>query len=170
MKQAVRIFVVAAVAGAAFAGAYFLFRSGPGSPDVPGAAGTPAGQDDAMHGADDHDGSAAPAAACPEQAGTRPGYSLQIEPRPNPPRAEGTNFVIAVTHDGRPVTGAQVCMTADMVGMAHEGAAVNAEEVSAGRYEISGMTFVMRGPWSGSVVVQERGKEPVALPVSFEVQ
>jgi len=96
------------------------------------------------------------------------GYSVTMTTDPNPPRAEGTTFHLVVRHDGKPVTGAAVCLTADMTEMHHEGINNLATETSGGAYDTR-LTFGMRGPYAGTVIVTEPGKAAVAVPVTFPV-
>lgn len=97
-----------------------------------------------------------------------PAYDVQITSDPDPPAPAGTTFIIDVRRDGAPVSGAEVRLAADMTDMAHEGVGGQAEEVEPGRYEI-GLSFPMRGGWSGRLTVTEPGQEPFSMPVSFEV-
>jgi len=95
-------------------------------------------------------------------------YSVVMDPDPNPPRAEGTTFHLTVRHDGKAVTGAKVCFTADMTEMHHEGINNEATEATGGKYDAM-LKFGMRGPYAGSVIVVEPGKAAVAVPVTFQV-
>ncbi len=95
-------------------------------------------------------------------------YTVSMESEPSPPRAEGTTFHLTVRHDGKAVTGAKVCMTADMTEMHHEGINSQATEASGGKYDTA-LKFGMRGPYGGSVVIAEPGKAAVSVPVTFEV-
>jgi len=95
-------------------------------------------------------------------------YSVTMDSEPSPPRAEGTTFHLTVKHDGKAVTGAKVCLTADMTEMHHEGIDNVAKEASDGKYDTL-LKFGMRGPYAGSVVVVEPGKPAVSVPVTFQV-
>jgi len=95
-------------------------------------------------------------------------YSVSMESDPNPPRAEGTQFHFTVRHDGKAVTGAKVCFTADMTEMRHEGLTDVAKEASGGKYDAT-LKFGMRGPYAGTVVVAESGKAAVSVPITFQV-
>src|SRR5688500_12248881 len=48
-------------------------------------------------------------------------YSVAVASDPDPPRPEGTTFRLTVRQGGRAVTGAKVCMAADMPTMEHPG-------------------------------------------------
>jgi copper transport protein len=97
-----------------------------------------------------------------------PTYSLLTESSPDPPRSEGTTFRLTVRQEGRVVSGARVCVSADMPGMQHPGASTVAREASAGRYDAD-LKFGMTGAWAATVTVAEPGKPVVAVPMAFEV-
>lgn len=77
-----------------------------------------------------------------------------------------TTYRLRVLHDGRPVQGARVCLGASMEGMSAMAVVDEAEETSAGTYEVT-VDFAMGGVWPARVVVDERGRPPVA--VSFDL-
>ncbi len=113
---------------------------------------------------------AAPSAApggCGE-APPDPAYSVSVDSDPDPPRAEATTFHLTVRRDGAPVTGATVCLKADMPDMQHPGVNTVARESSAGTYAAQ-LRFSMTGAWAGSVVIAEPGRPPVSVLVSVEV-
>jgi len=146
------ILIVAAVAVVAFVVALLAFRSGGSDKTTQNVAtGDPTAQGS---GCD---------TGKPDAA-----YAVAMDPDPNPPRAEGTTFHLTVRHDGRPVTGAKVCLVADMTEMHHEGINNVAKEASGGKYDTT-LKFGMRGPYAGSVVVVEPGKAAVSVPVTFQV-
>ena len=95
-------------------------------------------------------------------------YTVSVDSDPSPARAEGTTFHLTVKHSGKAVTGATVCMTADMTEMHHEGINNTAKEASGGTYDTT-LKFGMRGPYAGSVIIAEPGKPAVAVPVAFQV-
>jgi len=113
-------------------------------------------------------GPAAQGTGCSSASTPDPAYSVAMESDPNPPRAEGTTFHLTVKHDGKAVTGATVCMSADMTEMHHEGINNEAKEASGGKYDTM-LKFGMRGPYAGSVIVVEPGKSAVSVPVNFQV-
>lgn len=96
-------------------------------------------------------------------------YSVKVESDPDPPKAEGTTFHLAVSQDGKAVTGAKVCLEADMPGMEHRGVFTVARDATAGRYEVK-LEFSMTGTWSGSVTIAQSGKPAVSVPLEIEVQ
>lgn len=135
--------IVAVIASAAFVIAFLAFRGGSGSDDA--AAGASCGD---------------------AKAGT--GYAVSVGSDPDPPKAEGTTFHLTVRHDGQAVTGAKVCINADMAEMHHEGIGGPAKEAGGGTYDAT-LKFGMRGPYAASVVIREKGKPAVAVPLSFQV-
>lgn len=98
-----------------------------------------------------------------------PTYTLVFESDPNPPKVEGTVFHITVRHNGTAVSGAKVCMGADMPGMQHAGVNKQATEGPGGKYDVA-LNFSMGGPWSGTVTVSDPSGAIVSLPVAFEVK
>ncbi|MEX0658562.1 MAG: FixH family protein [Egibacteraceae bacterium] len=95
-------------------------------------------------------------------------YEVTVDLDPDPPRLEGTAFAVRVTHEGEPVTGADVQVRADMDGHAHEGITATATEVDPGHYETGEQRFPMRGGWIGQVSVS--GAEGSAsAPLRFTV-
>jgi len=96
-------------------------------------------------------------------------YAVAVSSDPEPPRAEGTTFHLEVRQDGKPVTGAKLCLTVDMPDMQHRGVSAVATEVSPGRYDAR-LTFSMTGGWEGSVTIAAPGRPAVSGPTSFEVR
>lgn len=149
------ILIVVGVAVVAFVIALVAFRGGDSdssSEDVVAGSPTAGAQ-----------GTSACAGGKPDAA-----YAVTMDSDPNPPKAEGTTFHLTVRHDGKAVTGATVCMTADMTEMHHEGINNVAKEASGGRYDTR-LKFGMRGPYAGSVIITEPGKSAVSVPVNFQV-
>lgn len=95
-------------------------------------------------------------------------YSVAVVSDPDPPRPEGTTFRLTVRQDGRAVTGAKVCMIADMPTMQHPGLSTVAKEGLGGRYETV-VRFGMGGSWKASVTIAEPGKPVVSVTVAIEV-
>lgn len=98
-----------------------------------------------------------------------PRYSVTIEPETDRAHAEGTTLNLAVRRDGRPVTGARVCVTADMPGMQHPGVSTVASEASPGSYDAT-LQFSMAGAWEGSITIVEPGRPAVSVPLTFEAR
>lgn len=94
--------------------------------------------------------------------------TARIDPRP---ASSIRRYHLTVMRSGRPITGARVCMSVDMsVRISMSGMVLVAEgrEVSRGVYDIDA-AFPMGGGWTGRVLVRERGRDPVAVPITFEV-
>lgn len=95
-------------------------------------------------------------------------YSVAVTSDPDPPRPEGTTFRMTVRQGSRVVTGAKVCITADMPSMEHPGLSGVAKEASGGRYETV-VKFGMGGSWKAAVTINEPGKPVVTVTVLIEV-
>lgn len=146
-KKATPLLIVVALVAVAFVAAFFLFRG----------RSSDSGQDVTAQGAGCADGTA------------DPGYTVAMESEPNPPQVEGTTFHLSVRHDGKAVSGAKVCVTADMTEMHHAGINSVAKEASGGTYDTK-LKFGMRGPYRASVVITEKGKAAVVVPLTFDVE
>ena len=83
-------------------------------------------------------------------------------------RVETSDYEIAVTHDGAPVTGAKVCASVVMMGMTGMGVSDTGDEVRSGVYRVS-MVLEMSGNWRGNILITEKGKPPASVPLSFKV-
>ncbi len=103
------------------------------------------------------------------QGSPDPAYNVTVASDPDPPRAEGTTFLLTVRRDGKPVTGAKVCMDVDMPDMQHPGVSIVTTEASPGRYGAS-VRFSMVGAWTGSITVAEPEKAAVSAPMRLEVK
>lgn len=97
-----------------------------------------------------------------------PAYSVDLTTTPDPPRPDGTTFVFTPRHDGKPVTGAKVCLAADMPDMEHPGLTYVTREAPGGRYEAK-LQFGMGGRWRMSVIVAEPDKPVVSVPLTVQV-
>jgi hypothetical protein len=95
-------------------------------------------------------------------------YSVAFTSDPDPPRPEGTTFRLTVRQGSRVVTGAKVCVMADMPTMEHPGLNTAAKELAGGRYETV-VKFGMGGSWRASVTIAEPGKPVVTATVNIEV-
>ena len=96
------------------------------------------------------------------------GYSVAVEAAPGPPPPEGTAIGLTVRHDGRAVSGAKVCLAAEMPDMQHAGITAEAKEGPGGRYDTV-VRFGMAGSWTASVTIVEPGKPVVSVTVPMEV-
>lgn len=160
MTKGMRIGILVVVAVLAFGAAVFAFRDGGESASDTVVSGGQTGQTATTTGG-------ATAAGCPTSATNDPSYKVVVESQP---KAESKDVTLAVTRDGKPVTGATVCVEAAMSTMAHEGINGKATELSGGRYQVSNLSFGMRGGWSGTVFVAESGRRAATVPVAFDVQ
>lgn len=97
-----------------------------------------------------------------------PSYSVTMTSDPSPPRAEGTTLHLTVRQEGRAVTGARVCLRANMPDMQHPGVNTMAREASGGSYDAR-LRFSMPGAWQASVTIAEPGRGAVSVPVTIEV-
>lgn len=95
-------------------------------------------------------------------------YSVALTSDPDPPRPEGTTLRMTVRQGGRAVTGAKVCVAADMPSMEHPGLTTVAREAPGGRYETV-VKFGMGGSWKAGVTIAEAGKPTVTVTVLIEV-
>lgn len=145
------LLVVAVVAVAGFLGGYLLL----GDDDPAGTARE----------------ASAPADRTQEESDDQPApaYDVTVEADPDPPAVEGTVFTVTVAHDGDPVTDARVRITMDMDQHAHEGVSAEGEEVEPGTYEVP-MRFVMRGTWSGRVLIDAPGEAQARESISYDVR
>jgi hypothetical protein len=113
---------------------------------------------------------AAPAAAgaCGQGTPADSSYSVDYATDPDPPRPDGSTVRLTVRHEGRPVVGARVCITADMPDMEHPALNKASSELSAGRYEAR-IQFGMGGSWRMSVTIAEPDKPAVSVPLTIQV-
>lgn len=115
------------------------------------------------------DRTVADVSACGSGVRTAAGYTATVQTRPDPPSAAGTVVLVTVEHDDRPVSGAEVCLSTDMVGMPMGGGTTfQGRELSPGRYEVI-VTFGMPGTWAGQLVVSSAGRAVLSQPVRFQV-
>lgn len=94
-----------------------------------------------------------------------PAYKAELV---GPAASRATQHEIAVTHLGQPVRGAKVCASVSMLGMEAMGVSDEAEETAPGVYRVD-IAFEMSGPWGGTILITDRGRAPVSVPVRFEV-
>jgi len=96
-------------------------------------------------------------------------YTVSVAAAPDPPRPERTTFLLSVRQEGRLVTGAKVCVTADMPEMQHPGLNTVATEAPGGRYEAV-IHFGMGGNWRTAVTIVEPGRPIVSVPLTIPVE
>lgn len=94
-------------------------------------------------------------------------YQVTLLDQPRMSMSSGL-YRLAVSREGRPVSGADVCVNLYMEGMSAMATADTGREVSAGTYEVS-LTFLMGGRWRGRVLITEPGTAVVAVPLDLEV-
>ena len=109
-----------------------------------------------------------PAGGCGQGTPADPSYTVDVVANPDPPRPEGTTFLFTVRQGGRPVTGAKLCVAADMPEMQHPGLSSVARENPGGRYETR-IQFGMGGNWRTSLIVAEPDKPVVSVPLTIQV-
>lgn len=102
---------------------------------------------------------------CAQRAPEDTSYEVRFVPEP---RMDITRYRLEVTREGRPVTGADVCITSFMEGMSAMATTDTGREVAPGTYEVS-LLFEMGGPWLGRVLVAEGGGSAVGIPLDFRV-
>jgi len=110
-----------------------------------------------------------PAKECQMDAVADPSFAVEFV---NPLSVEPTTQTLRITRNGAPVTGAQVCLRADMGGigrMSGMGVSDVAREAAPGEYDVP-VRFEMGGRWDGTVIVARPGAKPVRIPVPIEVE
>lgn len=112
-------------------------------------------------------GSCGASARGPAHASTTD-LAITVEMTPDPLSLERTRFRIRVTRGGARVTGAQVCLIADMPGIAMPAVPAQATQTSPGSYEAS-VRFPIGGDWDGVVLVGDPGEPLMVKPISFDV-
>jgi hypothetical protein len=109
-----------------------------------------------------------PARECQMDAVTDPSYAVEFL---TPLSVDPTTHTIRVTRDGSLVTGAQVCLRADMGGMGRmSGMGISnvAREIEPGVYDVP-VRFEMGGFWDGTVIVATGTRKPVKIAMPLEV-
>ena len=109
-----------------------------------------------------------PFSACTSVPDPDPAYDAELLEEPD---TSLTSYRIRVTRGGQPLTGAQVCMRADMGGaggMSGMGLNEMAREVEPGVYEVP-VRFIMGGYWQSTVVIEpaDGNGRQVAVPKGF---
>lgn len=167
MTKGAKLAVLVIVAVIAFGGALLVFRGGGSSDNGTVAAGSQSGSTAPRGITTGVTSGAATTGSCPANGASDPAYEVTVE---GATKVESKALVIAVTRDGKPVTGATVCIEAAMSGMSHEGVSTKAVDLSGGRYELDGMSFGMQGAWAGTVTIAESGRQAASVPLTFDVQ
>ncbi len=111
-----------------------------------------------------------PFSECQAQAELNPAYQVTLEP--SPPSVDTMMYVLKVTENGKPVSGADVCMRADMGGagnMSGMGTSAEAKEMNPGVYHVM-IRFEMSGHWEVVTMVRKPGAPPVQIPFGVEAE
>jgi copper transport protein len=93
---------------------------------------------------------------------TRDGYTAQVRVTPNR-AAQANRFVISLTKNGKPVTGANVTTTFAMLDMEMGQQAYAFKETSPGAYTHSAPALVMVGHWGITFNVEPPGGNPFTV-------
>ncbi len=110
-----------------------------------------------------------PVRECQMDAVTDASYAVEFL---TPFSVDPTTHTLRITRDGAPVTGAQVCMRADMGGMGRmSGMGISnvAQETEPGVYDVP-VRFEMGGHWNATVIVTHGPRKPVEIPIPIEVK
>ena len=94
----------------------------------------------------------------------RNGYTLHVRVTPNR-AAQQNEFSVALTRDGRPVTGANVTATFAMLDMEMGQQAYDLKETDPGVYEHAAPALVMVGHWGITFDVEPPGGQPFDVTV-----
>lgn len=101
---------------------------------------------------------------CPLKADTDRSYTGRFEGRVS---VEQTRHTLRVNRDGRPLTGAQVCVNTEMIGMSGMGYSAEAHERAPGRYQV-GFRFGMPGDYRTNLIAKS-GSGEVSIPLIVKV-
>lgn len=112
---------------------------------------------------------AVPAKECQMDSVRDASYAVEFL---TPFSVDPTIQTLRITRNGQLVTGAQVCLRADMGGigrMSGMGVSDVAHETEPGVYDVP-VRFEMGGFWDGTVIVVTGTRKPVKIPIPIEVQ
>ena len=101
---------------------------------------------------------------CPLKAAEDSSYTGGFD---GPVSVDKTTHVLKVSRDGRPLTGAQVCINTEMIGMSGMGYSAEASERAPGRYEV-GFRFGMAGDYRANLVARTQSGE-ISIPLVVKV-
>ncbi len=102
---------------------------------------------------------------CPLAADTNRSYSSRFEGAVS---MDQSTHVLRVTRDGRPVSGAAVCINTEMIGMSGMGYSAKAHELDPGRYRVE-FRFAMPGDYRANIVTR-KGTAEVSTPLTVKVR
>jgi hypothetical protein len=98
------------------------------------------------------------------------GVTGDFAPVPDPPRVGlDSGFVVTLSQNGAPLTGAQVSIATFFRGLNQTGPTGTFNETAPGRYEATGLTTGMNGKWEAEVVVSRSNQPDVKLTFPFTV-
>lgn len=103
---------------------------------------------------------------CAQRLPEDPSYRVRWSQQPS---TDLTRYRLSVTREGRPVRGAEVCVSSYMKGMSAMATTDRGREVTPGSYEVA-LTFEMGGRWPARVLIAEPGRPVVAVPLLLEVR
>lgn len=107
--------------------------------------------------------------ACGRSGPSDPAYRVATRTVPSPPQPKGTDLIVTVERAGRPVDGADVCASLDMVTMPMGLGKQVARQVSPGVYN-DPLTFGMPGSWEATLMVSVGGRAVVSKTLYFIVK
>lgn len=102
---------------------------------------------------------------CPLDADRDASYSSRFEGAVS---MDESTHVLRVNRDGRPVSGAEVCINTEMVGMSGMGYTAKGRELAPGRYRV-GFRFGMAGDYRANVITR-KGTDEVSTPLTVKVR
>ena len=112
---------------------------------------------------------AVPLGDCRTEAVTDPSFRVEFL---TPFGVDPTSHTVRVTRNGVPVTGAQVCLRADIGGMGGTSATEVSDlgrETGPGQYDVR-IRFDTGGSWNGTVIVATAAGKSVRIPIPIEVR
>lgn len=104
-------------------------------------------------------------AGCASEVDQDPSYAVVLDP---PATTTQTDYDLIVTREGQAVTGAKVCVSVAMKGMSAMAVNDDATETDAGHYQVS-VRLQMAATWEATVIIDEQGRPPAAVALSFPV-
>ncbi|MBA3746078.1 MAG: FixH family protein [Solirubrobacterales bacterium] len=102
---------------------------------------------------------------CPLKADTDRSYTGRFEGAVS---VQQTTHVLQVSRNGRPLTGAKLCVNTEMIGMSGMGYSATASERSPGRYQV-GFRFGMAGDYRTNLIAKN-GFDEVSIPLVVKVR
>lgn len=101
---------------------------------------------------------------CPLRATADSSYTGGFD---GPVSVQESTHVLKVSRNGRPLTGAKVCINTEMVGMSGMGYSAEASERAPGRYEV-GFRFGMAGDYRTNLIART-GSGEISIPLLVKV-